>query len=106
MSTEREALAELLREIEAAPQIAADPRAIIETRNWTYEADAILDSDWLAQVKATARAEALREFATTERAAMAEAWGGDASWLTTGTKVADVVADWLTEAADEIGGAQ
>jgi len=54
-------LAELLREIEAAPQIAADPRATIETRNWTREANTILASDWLAQVKATARAEAWDE---------------------------------------------
>ena len=26
---------------------------------------------------------------------MAEAWGGDAAWLTTGSKVATLVGDWL-----------
>lgn len=36
----------------------------------------------------------------TLREQMAEAWGGDAMWLTTGRKVADLVADaWLPEAA-------
>lgn len=29
------------------------------------------------------------------QAEMANAWGGDSSWLTTGSKVAAVVADWL-----------
>lgn len=28
---------------------------------------------------------------------MAEAWGGDAAWLTTGSKVATLVGDWLAD---------
>ena len=28
---------------------------------------------------------------------MAEAWGRDAAWLTTGSKVADLVGDWLAD---------
>lgn len=32
---------------------------------------------------------------------MAVAWGGDQSWLTTGTKVADLVADWLGADLDD-----
>lgn len=32
---------------------------------------------------------------------MAEAWGGNTSWLTTGASVAEVVRDWLTETIEE-----
>lgn len=49
---------------------------------------------------AAARAEVLakvREFPPL----MADAWGGDQSWLTTGTKVADLVADWLGADLDD-----
>lgn len=33
---------------------------------------------------------------------MAEAWGRDAAWLTTGTKVAEVVRDWLADLSTEL----
>lgn len=46
-------------------------------------------------------AEALADFARANRDRMAEAWGGDSGWLTTGTKIADLVCEWLLEAADE-----
>ena len=53
-----------------------------------------------ADAVAAARAEVLakvREFPPL----MADAWGGDQSWLTTGTKVADLVADWLGADLDD-----
>lgn len=40
------------------------------------------------------------------RTSAAAAWGGDAGWLTTGRKVADLVAEWCVESANEIGGAR
>lgn len=50
---------------------------------------------------AEARAEVLREYANEQHALMAQAWGGDRSWLTSGTKVANVVRDWILEDANE-----
>lgn len=32
---------------------------------------------------------------------MARAWGGDRSWLTSGTHVAELVREWLTETIEE-----
>ena len=40
-------------------------------------------------------AAALNEAAQSFRTEAAEAWGGDASWLTTGTKVANLAAEWI-----------
>ena len=48
------------------------------------------------------RETALRDAAAYFRTEMARAWGGNASWLTTGTKVADLVADVLNELADDL----
>lgn len=47
----------------------------------------------------TARAEALSGTARDFRETAAEVWGGDLAWLTTGTKVANLVADWLDDSA-------
>ena len=49
---------------------------------------------------AAARAEGARDMRGKIEALpdeMAAAWGGDASWLTTGDRVADLVRDWLRE---------
>ena len=45
------------------------------------------------------RAAAFREAAAEFRVHGARAWGGDATWITTGNKVAEVVAEWLEEMA-------
>lgn len=58
-----EALAEFLREVEADPQRAADPQAIVETRNWTREARAILASNWLAEHDAEVEARVREQIA-------------------------------------------
>lgn len=47
------------------------------------------------------RAAVLREAAEVFRTEMAGWWGGDSAWLTTGTKVASLVAGVLDEMADE-----
>lgn len=47
------------------------------------------------------RETALRNAANYFRTEMARAWGGDSSWLTTGTKIADLVADVLNGLADD-----
>lgn len=62
-------------------------------------ADAVVASEWLDAQKAKWRAEVLRAVDTD---AMAEAWGHDATWFTTGRKVADLVRCWLDEAADDM----
>lgn len=59
--SDEEVLAEFLREVEAQPQIDADANAI-ETRNWTYEARAILASDWLAERDAQVRSQERERF--------------------------------------------
>jgi hypothetical protein len=53
------------------------------------------------QAVAEARGKALREAADDFRNDASEAWGGDASWLTTGTRVANLAADWLDERAND-----
>lgn len=40
-------------------------------------------------------AAALKEAAEDLRTEAAEAWGGDASWLTTGARVANLAAEWI-----------
>lgn len=51
---------------------------------------------WEAEVEARAL-EAVADDETRDE--MAAAWGRGAAWYTTGTKVADVVCDWLRETA-------
>lgn len=62
--------------------------------------DAGVESIVAARV-AEAKAQVLREYANEQHGHMAEAWGGDRSWHTTGTKVANVVRDWILEDANE-----
>lgn len=50
------------------------------------------------------QAEALREAARRFVGDMADAWGGDSQWLTTGTRVAEVVACVLREWAADLEG--
>lgn len=45
--------------------------------------------------------QALLDFAA-RQFEMSQAWGHDAAWLTTGTKVAALVADWAREAAGDL----
>ena len=49
-------------------------------------------------------AEALRAAAADLRDNAGPAWGGERVWLTTGTKVANLAAEWLEASADEIEG--
>ena len=49
----------------------------------------------------TAEQAALRKAADYFRSEMSLAWGGERSWLTSGTRVADLVASILEELADE-----
>lgn len=61
--------------------------------------DATLDAvlpDMLAQARAARDAEWQRHLNALPDE-MAEAWGGDATWLTTGNKVATLVGDWLAD---------
>jgi hypothetical protein len=77
-----------------------------QRENWIKFADAILASGWLAQVKATARAEALGE--------AADAWqSGEWTAITVTTRLprpeatigtAQVVTDWLRDRARPLGG--
>ena len=53
-----------------------------------------------------AQAEALRTAARQFVEDMAPAWGGDAQWLTTGTRVAEVVACVLREMAADLEGGE
>lgn len=48
---------------------------------------------------ATVKAEALRDAAEDIRTNAAHAWGGEQSWLATGSKVANLAASWLDESA-------
>lgn len=47
-------------------------------------------------------AEALRAAAREFREVGGPTWGGDRTWFTTGTRVADLVASWLEESADTL----
>ena len=49
-----------------------------------------------------AQSEALRTAARTFVTEMGDTWGGDSQWLTTGTRVAEVVACVLREMADDL----
>ena len=63
------------------------------------------DSGLLDRLVAARVAAAREEAAAMVEALPAEmdaAWGGDAAWLTTGTKVAALVSDWLDELAADI----
>lgn len=46
-------------------------------------------------------AKALRDAAREFREVGGPTWGGDRTWFTTGTRVADLVASWLEESAEE-----
>ena len=56
---------------------------------------------WISRAQAAAREEAAAMVEALP-AEMDAAWGGDAAWLTTGTKVAALVSDWLDELAADI----
>jgi hypothetical protein len=49
--------------------------------------------------EAAARREALLEAATEFEEDAADAWGGNAPWMTTGVRVANLAAEWLRESA-------
>lgn len=49
-----------------------------------------------------APARALREAAQFFERDMSRAWGGDADWITTGTRIAELVADILRERAADL----
>lgn len=51
---------------------------------------------------AVVRREVVKALRGVDTAAMARAWGGAASWFTSGAKVAAVVGDWLSQDADEV----
>lgn len=53
-------------------------------------------------MSAACKAEALREAAEHFRSNAAPAWGGDATWITTGSHVAALVAAWLEGMAEEV----
>jgi len=53
-TSSREALAAALAEAERAPQIAADPRAIVESRNWKPEADYLIATGAVVDLAALA----------------------------------------------------
>ncbi len=56
----------------------------------------------MSQTREQIKAEALREMAELFREAGPKAWGG--MWLTDGQHVADLVAGWCEEEADELDG--
>jgi hypothetical protein len=57
--------------------------------------------EW-AEIIRDAQAQALRGAALYFEREMASAWGGDAQWLTTGSRVAAVVGDVLRELEAEL----
>lgn len=65
------------------------------TTNDAATFDAVLP-DMFAQARAARDAEWQRHLNALPDE-MAEAWGGDATWLTTGNKVATLVGDWLAD---------
>ena len=84
------------------------------------QADAALACEWCGQIDGThdngcrlgpgpdeqvvrlAQEEALRTAARAFVTEMGDTWGGDSSWMTTGNRVAEVVACVLREMADDL----
>jgi hypothetical protein len=67
-------------------------------------ARAVIGSGWVSPEEAkareaAARREALLEAATEFEEDAADAWGGNAPWMTTGVRVANLAAEWLRESA-------
>lgn len=62
---------------------------------------AVSPVEWAGHIR-SARVNALRDAAVFFERDMDTAWGGGKQWLTTGTKVAELVADILREQADEL----
>ena len=54
----------------------------------------------LARVRAEAKAEERERLVRMFETEAAEAWGGDASWMTTGRHVAELAACWINDADD------
>lgn len=79
--------------------LAEELRLAYDTDTWPYAARIVLTSDWLARRDAAVGARALREAARYFEYEMAPAWGGDATWLSTGNRVADLIGETLRDRA-------
>jgi hypothetical protein len=105
---QRNALAEIVESTPAvwvvdalAPVVA---RMIAEAKAEVLRGGEAIHRGVLAQAQRETKAEALREAARYFEYEMAPAWGGDATWLSTGNRVADLVGSTLRDRADEIEG--
>lgn len=72
--------------------VLSDPDAALIVAMRNALPDLLADSEELHRLR-----EGLRDYPADFRERAAEAWGGSASWLTTGEKVAELVAYWLRE---------
>lgn len=97
-----------------------DARDRAEAALERLQADAALACEWCGQIDGThdngcrlgpgpdeqvvrlAQEEALRTAARAFVTEMGDTWGGDSSWMTTGNRVAEVVACVLREMADDL----
>jgi hypothetical protein len=83
----------------------AEREAISDSLTFTYADGASVESAVIERILAArvteARADALREAADWMDSTAATAWGGDASWLTTGRRVSGLVSGLLRERADD-----
>ena len=93
-----ETVAQALHEADNARLVGAPHETV-----WLHLARAVLALFADAPTRAEVEVQALREFAERATPNMADAWGKNSTWLTTGTKVADLVRDWLLGAAIERG---
>lgn len=102
MSAEREELARLLDEADDRWQHGIGSGGYDPNGAPFWLADAILSSDWLRKHEA----QTLRDAADVMVDEMADVWGGSGSWLTTGERVAGLLADVLRARADRIEGGE
>ena len=106
--TEREEMSRIEREREAAREegmaaVAGPVLALAEGEETHILFTAIraaIPTDAaaaLARVRAEAKAEERERLVRMFETEAAEAWGGDAPWLTTGRKVAELAACWIAD---------
>ena len=115
MSAPRDLTATILRVLQRTADVQGNVTMLRAAENIAAELEArhvndatvgrlaeIIASD--AALVRVGQAEALREAARRFVGDMADAWGGDSQWLTTGTRVAEVVACVLREWAADLEG--
>lgn len=92
------AVVEVVEAYESCGPKQQSTRDVLAAVRVAFEGAALHGLDNCAQ----APARALRDAALFFEREMAQTWGGDARWLTTGTRVAEIVADVLREEAADL----